>query len=64
MVNEEERRLIGEKVREIAPHYYAGLTRRSLEDAEKAFKSRAQWPDLLINSALRLAEKEVMSASS
>lgn len=59
MVNEEERRSIGKRIREIAPHYYAGLADRSLDEAEKIFRGRVQWPDLLANEALRLAELEI-----
>lgn len=59
MVESELRVSMGQKVKDIAHHYYAGLKGLSLEEAKKQFEQRVVVGDSMAISALRMAEREV-----
>lgn len=52
---------MGKSVIDIAWHYYAGLRKISLEEAQEKFNQFLFVGDPVIESALRMAEREVMS---
>lgn len=60
MTSEENRTSIGRSVRDIALHYYMGLTGKNEKDAEDIFPRALAANDALAQSALRLAEHEVL----
>ncbi|MGP6220963.1 hypothetical protein [Caldiplasma sukawensis] len=51
---------MGKSVIDIAWHYYAGLRKIPLEEAQEKFNQYLFAEDPLIESALRMAEREVM----
>ncbi len=61
MVTQDQRISIGEKVKDIAWHYFAGLKGISIKDAQKEFEKQLYRDDPLAVSALRLAEREAFS---
>ena len=61
MVSQEARVSTGKSVRDIALHYYMGLTGQSEHNAAKMFPNALEANDALAESALRLAEQEVIS---
>ncbi|AKA47889.1 hypothetical protein IX51_00955 [uncultured archaeon] len=57
---EESRISTGKAVRDIAVHYYAGLTKRSVKEVEGLFENVIHGEyNPLVTSALRLAEYEL-----
>lgn len=60
MTKEEDRISIGRNVRDIALHYYMGLTGRNEKEAADIFPSALAANDALAQSSLRLAEHEVL----
>ena len=63
MLDEKQRRSIGQEVKSIALHYYIGLAGMSEKEAEKAFLARLVSNDAIAISALRLAEREAMAGA-
>ena len=61
MFNLEYRISVGKSVKDIAWHYFAGLKGISIKDAQKEFEKELTRGDLLAASALRMAEREVLS---
>lgn len=61
LVSREDRISLGKSVIDIAWHYYAGLRKIPLEDAQKQFNEQVYLGDPLAESALRMAEREVMA---
>ena len=49
---------MGQNVKDIAWHYYAGLKGISLTDAKKEFSERLFANDILVDTALRMAVNE------
>lgn len=60
MLSFEQRKSLGQQVADIAPHYYAGLKRMSMDEAKIEFENRIYMEDALANSALRMAEWEIL----
>ena len=60
MTSEEDRVSKGRNVRDIALHYYSGLTGKNVKDASDIFPKALMANDALAESALRLAEHEVL----
>ncbi|MHB1647759.1 MAG: hypothetical protein ACYCR8_03295 [Cuniculiplasma sp.] len=58
-MTEEQRVHMGQNVKDIAWHYYAGLKGISLTDAKKEFSERLFANDILVDTALRMATTEV-----
>lgn len=61
MATEENRKSIGQEVRDIAVHYYEGLAKVSGDVASEQFKNKLYLNDPLALSALRLAEFEILA---
>ena len=59
--DQEYRISLGQKVKDIASHYFAGLEEISPNEAKQQFVRQLARGDLLAASALRMAEKEVLS---
>lgn len=62
-MNREYRISIGKSVIDIAWHYYAGLRKIPLEEAQQQFNEQLHLGDPLAESALRMAEREVMAGN-
>lgn len=60
MVEKDGRVSLGQTVREIALHYYMGLTGQNEYNAEKSFATALASNNNLVGSALRMAEHEVL----
>lgn len=58
MLDKKTRVSVGQTVADIAVHYYAGLSGRSVEEAEEVFKKAVLEAYPLAECALRLAEHE------
>ncbi len=60
-MTEEQRVSMGQHVKDTAWHYYAGLKGIPLTDAKKEFNDRLVDHDMLVDTALRMAEREVLA---
>lgn len=60
MADEKGRRSMGQNVRQLAVQYFEGLAGLEKAEAEKFFKSALSAGDPLANSALRMAEHEIV----
>jgi hypothetical protein len=63
LVDSELRVSMGQTVKDIAHHYYAGLKGLSLEEAKRQFEEHVVVGDSIAISALRMAEREVCSSA-
>jgi hypothetical protein len=62
MLTKDQRISVGENVKNNAVHFYAGLKGISIDDAQREFEEELYRANELAVSALRLAEREVMSS--